>query len=249
MANVKTRNYRFMLYPDDKSHMLVFKRLCRDPVLKPYWCGIWHTSGKKHCHIVLQLVNGRSWSSLCEDLGCSSRWCRPIGYKESDKGLMVKVKWDNLTYALAYLTHSNSPDKEQYTDDKVFGAPSMIVKASSAACEARSKLYNQADCLKAVRTWIVAHYGRIITPMAFVGWITDTPYMKAINSVWVRNMIDSHNMAVYAKENARLDPEDLEQARSLYERRQLEQLTAESDLYRVALDSGVIKIDDFQPLY
>lgn len=237
-SSLKIRSFRLLLYPDNRDMMCVLKRIKRDSSFSPYYCGIWHTIGKKHAHLVLRFPNPRSWSALCSDLGCDSRFCRPIGYKEV-KGEWKNVKYDTFRSALGYLTHSNTPEKELYPVSSLFGAPSMISQAADAALFYQCKDITQKEALLKVRAWIVSHYGEVITPMMFVSWITQTPYMKVINSPWIRNMMDSHNQAVYTQE-IKLYEDDLEYARKVYERRKREQLISEIDL---------INFDDFQEIY
>lgn len=234
-----------MLYPDDKTHMVAFKRIQRTKGLREYYVGCWHTSGKKHCHIVLLLPNTRSWNSLCSQLGLSNRWCRPIGYRQDNSGEWVKDKYDTVKGAFSYLTHSNSPDKEQYSVNDLWGSPSMVSKASQAIYISMAKDITQNEALKAVKTWICSHWDEIITPFMFVSWITDSPYSKVMNNVWVRNMIDAHNQYIYAKEMRLEDQEaDLDYAREIYDRRKRAALTAE---YKDNLPFGA-SLEDFELL-
>ena len=117
MDNVKTRSFRLMLYPDDSSHMKSFKKIQRDSDFNKWYVGIWHTSGKKHTHILLHFQNPRSWYQLLKDLDISERWCRPIGYKPSNKNENEWIrcpKQDNWEKACFYLPHWSDLEKEQY---------------------------------------------------------------------------------------------------------------------------------------
>ena len=240
MDKIRTRNYRLLLYTDNHDMMRSFKKIQRDAAYNKYFVGIWHTSGKKHAHLVLHFDNARSWAALCDDLKIDSRFCRPIGYKENKKGIMVKCsdKYDSLEGACCYLTHINTPDKEQYEIEKLFGSKDIILLARKYIDRYASKELSQADCLLSVRRWIVSHYGEIITPMMFIGWITGTRYMKVASNAWVTRMIDAHNQAVYNRE-MRISGDDLDYARQMYEKRRQATLDAEFHL---------LDISDFKPL-
>ena len=194
--SLKIRSYRLLLYPDNKDMMCTFKHIQRDPQFDCF-VAAWHTVGKKHLHIVLNFKNPRSYTNVCDVLNIDSRWCRPIGYS-FDKGLWKRVKWDTLENAYCYLPHINTPEKEQYSLDSLFGTPSKVIAARSACIAYKGKKISRSECLKAIRLWVVKHYGDIITPAMFLSWIEGTPYIKEISNRWVTALIDSHNQAIYA---------------------------------------------------
>lgn len=239
--DLKIRSYRFLLYPDNKDMMRVFKTIQRN---QDYNCfvGAWHTVGKKHLHLVLHFKNPRHYSALLKSLDIDSRWCRPIGYSEKD-GLWKRVKWDTLENAYCYLPHINTPEKEQYSLDSLFGTPTHVIAARQACIAYKGKKISRSDCIKAIRNWVVKHYGEVITPAMFINWIIETPYIKEMSNSWVRSLIDSHNQAIYASIKKVTD-EDLEYAREIYERRKSAVLDAE---YSVLSEIGDLK--EYKPLY
>lgn len=252
MDNIKTRCFRFLLYPDNKDHMRTFKIIQRSSTFRNCYCGIWHDRGcgKKHAHILLSFENGRSWHQLCKDTLCSERFCRPIGYepdKKNPSSWRRCPKKDNWIKACAYLPHFTDLDKEQYSISDIWGASQIVDNARYNALQYHSRNLSQADCLQAAKVWICSNIGKVITSMMLVSWITNSPYMKIANSSLLRAMIQDHNNSVYAQES-RSDGFDLEAARIRYEEREKLKRELEHKEFCRALDAGEIKIDDFEPI-
>lgn len=253
MDNIKTRGFRFMLYPDNREHMHTFKRIQRDPDLKKWYCGIWHNRGygKTHVHVLLHFENGRSWHQLLKDTSCDARWCRPIGY-EPDKKVFtswrkVSDKKDCWFKACAYLPHFTDLEKEQYSVSDIFGSPFIVEDARKNAIAYQSRNLSQAECLLAARTWICSNYGKVITSMMVVKWITGSPYMKIASSVLFRQMIEEHNQQVYY-EDSRRSGWDAVEAKMKYDERIAFRKELEQKEFVRALDAGEIKIDDFETI-
>lgn len=251
MDNIKTRGFRFMLYPDNREHMYTFKRIQRDPDLKKWYCGIWHNKGcgKSHTHILLHFENGRSWYQLLKDTSCDPRWCRPIGYKPDkkcpDKWRRCSDREDSWFKACAYLPHFTDLEKEQYSVNDIFGYPFIVDEAKKNAIAFQSRNLTQAECLLAARTWICSNIGKVITSMMVVKWITGSPYMRIANSVLFRQMIQEHNEQVYY-EDSRRSGWDAVEAKMKYEERLEFRKELEHKEFIRALDSGEIDLDDFE---
>lgn len=203
-SEVRKRGYKVLLYADNREHMQVFVRLRRNKELRKFFCGCWHTLrwddqrevltgvGKKHCHLVFSFPNPRYWSGVLSDLGVSERFCRPIGYDR---------KGDTIEGGYIYLTHANSPDKEQYPDSDIFGAPDQVDAARAALLRYRMRHITLAESLAAIRQWVTSHYGQRITPVMFIDWIVKTPYVRSAHNPWVRQLIDDHNWVVSQHEH------------------------------------------------
>lgn len=249
MENLRIRSYRFLLYPDDSAHMKTFKIIKRQKPFCLNYAGIWHTSGKKHCHLLLRFSDPRSWHQLCKDTSCDERFCRPVGYqvdsKNPDKWRRCPKK-DNFEKACAYLPHFTDPEKEQYKVSDIFGSPVFVDLVRKNAMLYQARQLTQADCLLAARTWICSNFGKVITPMMLVKWITDTPYMKIANSSLLRQMVEHHNYTVYSEESRRsgFDPEA---AKAAYEERIAAEKEREAQELLRALQEGLIEFEE--PLF
>lgn len=69
----RCRGYKLLLYPDNKQHMDVLKRLRRHAEYSKRYVGIWHVQynqegnpilkgeGKKHAHIIVNHENPVYW--------------------------------------------------------------------------------------------------------------------------------------------------------------------------------------------
>lgn len=247
MENIRIRSFRFMLYPDNYDHMRTFKIIQRSRAFKYIHAGIWHTSGKKHCHLILRFDSPHSWYQLLKDTSCDDRFCRPIGYmvdkKNPDKWRRCAKNKDSFELACAYLPHFTDQEKEQYSVKDIFGNPPFVDVVRNHAIQYKSRNISQAECLQAARTWIVSNFGKRITSSMFMQWVTNSPYMKIVNSGLVQRMIEEHNYTV-AYQESRRDEFDIEMARLAYE----ERITREREKERYELlkgyENGTIEFEE-----
>lgn len=214
IENVRTRGYKLLLYADNPQHMRVLSHIRRDPDLRQWFVGCWHIqrddegceiikgAGKKHAHIVLDFPNARYWHNVCRTVGLVSsegaadpQFCRAIGYNED--GSRTRRK-ETVRGGYVYLIHANKPEAEQYSVSDLFGAPAKLEDARAAIVAYQMRNVSLSDSLLAIREWVISQYGQIITPAVFVKWVTSTPYVRSASNPWVRQLIDSHNQAIYA---------------------------------------------------
>lgn len=242
MENLRIRSYRLLLYPDNSDHMKTFKIIKRQKPFSLNYAGIWHTSGKKHCHLLLRFPDPRSWHQLLKDISCDERFCRPVGYmvdsKRPDQWRRCSKK-DNFEKACAYLPHFTDPEKEQYFVSDIFGSVGFVDIVRKNAIAYQSRQLSQAECLLAARSWICCNFGKVITPMMLVKWLTESPYMKIANSSLLRQMVEHHNYTVI-REESRREGFDVDKAREAYEERlEAERQREREELVR-ALDAGLV---------
>lgn len=119
--NYRCRNFKFVLYPDDPSHVAALSKI-RDYTFYAYILhdkdtfdvdtvvnGITYRAGdlkKPHYHVVVKFPDARWASSVCSELGISFNYVR---------------KSESLTRDLRYLIHYSDPDKYQYSFEEVAG--------------------------------------------------------------------------------------------------------------------------------
>lgn len=253
MDNIRTRSFRLMLYPDNRDHMKTFKFISRDTDYKRFHAGIWHTrsAGKKHLHLLLRFESPRSWYQILKSSGADPRFCRPVGYepdkKNPDKWHKVSDKRDSWIKACAYLPHFTDPEKEQYSVDDIFGFPLFVDGVKKNAMLWQSRSLSQADCLLAARAWICSNFGKYITTMMVVKWLTASPYMRIANSVLFRNMIIEHNETVLYNEGRQVGW-DAQEAKMKYEERIEFRKELEAREFEKNLREGTIKLEDFEVL-
>ena len=197
----KTRAYKLLLFADNRDHMRVLNKLKR--LYASNYIGIWHIqydekgeeviddSGKKHAHVMLVFDNPVSWKNLVKRLGAEPRFCMPIVLKPSGSDEFVYKKC-SVDGGYCYLTHVNTPEKEQYTVDDLWGSSSLLEAARLAivAYLARKSSLS-ACCVQAIR-WIKMQHD-IISYSEFTLWIAGTPYFKAGSSPLVRGALVEHN--------------------------------------------------------
>lgn len=80
---------------------------------------------------------------------------------------------------LPYLTHRNSPDKEQYPDSELVCSPWMFQRYRRGAIEVESKSFHVRECLQACLDWVWSHDGRV-SYTDFARWVVHTPFFGAV---------------------------------------------------------------------
>lgn len=202
------RGYKMLLYADNREHMQVLHRLRKHLDYSQFYCGIWHIQyddqtgreivkgqGKKHAHIIIDLLNPVYWRSFCRSLGADPRFCMPVTADINDKGLFVVKAGSNVRRGLVYLTHVAYPEKDQYSVHDIFGAEDMKEKASAAVDAYLSRNLSMSDCAFYISEWISGQKD-YITALDFMRWVCATPYFKAVSSPLVRAVWDEHNRQI-----------------------------------------------------
>ncbi|MBQ8921413.1 MAG: hypothetical protein IJ060_04535 [Oscillospiraceae bacterium] len=187
--NLKSRNMKLLLYPDNEAHALAFSRI-QDDLNVPF-IGILHHDGssKDHWHVYLCFQNPRYCSAVAQELGLvldsgegDTQFVRPItGRFES---------------ALVYLTHTNTPEKEQYSAADLIGDSELIEQQKKACLKYRRKELDMSDSVLGILAWIQQQEG-IISMFQFGMWVCNSPYFRAASSGIVRGCIEEHNKKIY----------------------------------------------------
>lgn len=220
----RSRTYKLLLFCDNKQHMAALKRIQRDEEFKNSYVGIWHVkideegqvitdgSGKKHCHVLLDLKNAFFWSSLCKKLGfvdekgeIDCRFCMPISCEiEKNTGKFIKTGRSNLERGYQYLVHINASDKEQYPLSALWGAEEKLQNAYTAIQNYLAKNISMSSCVFMALTWIEQQSG-IISYKDLTTWLCNSPYFKCQSSPLVRAVLDEHNRKFYMKSKREKD--------------------------------------------
>ena len=196
--NVATSNWKLLLYPDNEVHVRVLENVKQIYPESFIYCEhinydeeghiIEQGEGKKHIHV-----------GLIHDPHKAIRrgsLCKKIGLIDPDSGLpdfrFLQPVYGYFYRFLPYLTHRNCPDKEQYFDSDLVGAPAMIALYRRGAIECESKAFELRECVSAVVSWVLAHDSRI-SYAEFAKWIIGTPYFRCRNERIVWAVIEEHN--------------------------------------------------------
>lgn len=110
MANFRGRNVKFLLYPEDQSHVAALSYIKENF----NYIGILHDKDidengeikKPHWHILVCFPNDRWQSKIAKDLGITDNYIR----KCEDKNVFAR-----------YLLHLDDTDKFLYSSDELFG--------------------------------------------------------------------------------------------------------------------------------
>lgn len=186
---LRSRNIKMLLYPDNPAHENAISSIMNSDL---QYVGIMHVGTeetKPHYHIYLCFDNARSCASVAADLGLMSDSGEPDVQ-------FVRPITGRLDNALVYLTHLNTPEKEQYSVSDLIGTGSLIDRYQKAATKYLSKQLDMSDCVLAILDWIQQHEG-VITMSAFGRWVCCSPYFRGASSGIVRGAIQEHNQRIY----------------------------------------------------
>lgn len=257
----RCRGYKLLLYPDNKQHMDVLKRLRRHSEYSKRYVGIWHIQhdqdgnviekgeGKKHAHIIVNHENPVYWRAFNSELGFSSesdgqkvidyRFCMPVSVNIDSTGQFVKNGRASVERGLVYLTHADSPDKEQYTCCDLWGAPDMIEQAMKATDAYLMRNLSMSECVFMICEWI-NDQKKYIHWNEFVLWLCGTPYFKGQSSPIVRQVFDEHNRKWLKIQSANAD--------AFTRSEQFEQMTGTPRFGIVNSGCQVYRFEDFKPI-
>lgn len=197
----KSRAYKLLLFADNKEHMKTLNKLKR--IYSERYVGIWHIqhddsgeeiiddSGKKHAHVMLVFDNPVSWKNLVKVLCADPRFCMPIVLKPSGSDEFIYKKC-NVDGGYCYLTHVNSPDKEQYPVEALWGSPALLDAARLAIVAYLARKSALSECVVQAVRWIRQH-SDFVSYSEFALWLAGTPYFKAGSSPLVRGALQEHN--------------------------------------------------------
>lgn len=250
-SDIKTRAYKLLLYPDNPDHMRVLRLIKRHTEYSKVYIGIWHTlhdeagneilsgSGKKHAHLIVNHKNPVWWESFCNSIGIETRFCMPISVNMDKSGKFVKDGRSSLERGYCYLIHLNTPDKEQYSCDELWGSEEMKENAVKAVDAYLSRNISMSACVYMALDWIRSqnHY---VSYTEFTEWLCGTPYFKCQSSPMVRAVLDEHNRK-YMREAQR----NAEQFRSS---EAFEQMTGVPRFGIVGSSCRVYRFDEFQDI-
>ena len=209
VANIDDRSchVRLLLYADNEQHMNLLDRIQNDSSLfssSTQWgyIGIAHSSfdddgveildgdGKKHYHVYLSFKYPMRIKSLCNRFGF-------FDGSGSPDDSFVRCINGNFENALVYLTHINSPDKEQYSFDDLFGTPDLLRQYSVAELNYQSKHIDKRSALAACMYWINSQRD-IISSNDMLQYLLKSPYFSIRNEKWLWEIWNSHNSKIIA---------------------------------------------------
>lgn len=213
-TSVKTRNYKFLLYADNGQHMSILDRIREgDPETfngAYEYIGIAHVlpdgqggvimegEGKMHYHVYLVFPSPRHVRSVCSALGLIG----DDGLPDVQFVRPITGRFDN---ALVYLTHTNAPDKEQYTSDALFGSANLILRQKQACLKFARNEVDYSDSIIGCLDWIAEQDDQIIHITDFARWACSSRFFRGSSSPLVRAAIDEHNVRIYnARKDARI---------------------------------------------
>lgn len=240
--NVAKHNWKLLLYPDNPVHLR-----CLDEIERLYadsYIYIQHTnidetgniitsgSGKPHIHCALDTISDIRKGSLCKRLSLL----------DPDSGLpddrFIQPVYGRMRDFLPYLTHINAPDKKQYQECDLVGAPSMLQAYHVAALDVLGKELSVRECMQACIEWVRSYNGRL-SYTRFAEWLMSTAYFRIRNDKLLWAIIDEHNQKIAMQEL-----QQIQDGYSVYPPAQLVQ-KVESDRY-IVLDGQKYLETDFQ---
>lgn len=213
----RSRHIKLLLYPDNDLHSLIIpKILNHDSLLfdscKWDFIGIKHngiqdleSSTKDHYHFYLVFENPIYIRSVCR------RFCFVKDDGAADDQF-VRVITGRFERALVYLTHLDSPDKEQYPASDLLGSAEMLKKYDSAALSFLTSKSDKRDIFSEVKDWIQSQQG-IISSFKMMNYLISHRAFAIRNEPWLKIMWNEHNsrlISFYNKEIANKISEDAE---------------------------------------
>lgn len=197
----RSRHFRLMLYPDNSIHSVLIDRLLSGkPIfdssdkVKFSFIGIKHEDidfeggVKPHYHVFLEFSNAVYTRALCKRLG----FVGDDGLPDDQFCRVIKGQFSN---ALVYLTHLNSPDKEQYERSALFGSSSLISAYDKAALAYVTKKVDKRSAFQDVCYWISSQTG-IITAFQMLNYLLQTSCFAIRNESWLKLIWQEHNQRI-----------------------------------------------------
>lgn len=205
VANIDDRScyFRLLLYPDNPVHADLLESIVHNnpslfsPSTVWEYIGIQHFiiddcgeiivdgEGKRHYHIYLRFKFPMWTKSLCRRFG----FFTPDGLPDDSFVRVIQGKFEN---ALVYLTHLNSPDKEQYGTESLFGSPDMIRLYEKAALSYTTKKADKRDIFADCQKWIASQPG-IISAHQMLTYLIKHQAFAIRNEPWLRSLWSEHN--------------------------------------------------------
>lgn len=190
----RSRYFRLLLYMDNQQHMdlLSSLRFYADLDLPDYrFIGIRHNGdddGLLKCHYHLFLIfQYPQWTrSLCKKMGFVND-----AFEPDDQFLrVIDGRFDN---ALVYLTHLNTPDKEQYVRDDLFASGDDVLKMyDDAVIRYQSRHIDKRLLLRDVVEWLDKQDGLVSARQLLEYLLTHGCY-SVRNESWLRTVWSEHN--------------------------------------------------------
>ena len=186
----QSRNFKFLLYPDNPHHMCVLDTI---KIMFPNYIGILHDANperKEHYHVAVALDVPKMLKTIAKEVGFIS----DLGVPDCQ---FVRICDGRFSRFLIYLTHLDQSDKEQYSPELLFGSSYMLTEYGKAATKFMRNEFDMSDCVMACLDWIKTNSDNVISMTSFARWICSTPYFKASSSPLVRACIEEHNQRIY----------------------------------------------------
>ena len=200
--NARSRYFRVQLYTDNALHMAAFNTIKAG--FSDEYLGIVHNAidgEKEHVHIVLMFVNPRQTKTICYGLGLVDE----LGVPDDQfvRAIIKKQKREvdqQLDSCCIYLTHRNSPEKEQYPISDVFGTSSRIKWLEKKVTKYMQKQFDMSDSVSAVLDWL-ASQDDTVTAFQLGKWLANSPHWKANSNKIVWACLREHNLKIYKQKN------------------------------------------------
>ena len=205
VANIddRSRYFKLLMYPDNPKHKLLIDNLLGgyyifdDSTVWDY-IGIKHQTfdgddTKPHYHFYLMFKYAMRTVALCRRFDFFT-----------DSGLpddqFVRVITGDFDNALVYLTHLNTPDKEQYNESDLLGSFDMKQLYHKAALKYTTKHFDKRDAFYQVQKWISAQPG-IISAHQMLSFLLKHECFAIRNEPWLKTLWSEHNsrLAYFAR--------------------------------------------------
>ena len=113
------------------------------------------------------------------------QFCRAVGYDDNR---------ETVESFMVYMTHTNQPDKEQYTLRDFWGTESLIQKAQRAHLRYHNRKVDMCDAVFDFLCWIDSQRkDKVITYREFAYAACSNSWFKAYSSPIVRAVLEEHN--------------------------------------------------------
>lgn len=198
VANIddRSRNFRLLLYADNDMHseLLYQIRYNIDALGLPddrRYIGIMHDGDseglvKSHYHVYLMFTYPQWTKSLCRKLGF-------VNDADEPDDQFLRVIDGRLDNALVYLTHLNSPDKEQYERSDLFASGADVLKLyDDAVIRYQSRHIDKRLLFREVVEWLDKQEGLVSARQLLEYLLTHGCY-SVRNESWLRTVWSEHN--------------------------------------------------------
>lgn len=193
----RSRSFRFLLYPENISHLYTMDKLCNSDETRNNVIWIRHRYqledgtedihgvsglGKSHWHVYLKFDNARSSDEILKFAEVEPRFLQQI-----------TGRFEN---ALVYLLHRNTPEKEQYSLDDLGGAAWLLDDARKAVLRFEENNIPMSQAVCALIDWIDSNFSLFVSAGDLARFAADNGLFKACQHPLTRIALQEHNEKV-----------------------------------------------------